>query len=124
MHLHLHLSPVFSSSDNNTGRMKLKILLALDLVSHISLSAALSGPQIARDLRSILSPGTGIFLPTDTNWANETTQRFQAWSAPSYVVSIKPAVKGDVQKVVSLTLVNLYSESNSSQRIGQVCCFQ
>jgi hypothetical protein len=77
-----------------------KVLLVLTLMDLPLLSEALNGPQIAYDLQSILSPGSGIYLPTDANWTTETTQRFNTWSAPTYVVSVKPALKEDVQKVV------------------------
>jgi hypothetical protein len=44
---------------------------------------------------------------SDGNWLNETTQRYNSWDAPTYVVSVKPALKEDVQKVVKRLLFYL-----------------
>lgn len=79
---------------------------ALVLVRLVSLSVALNGSQIVHDLGSVLTPESSIYLPTDPNWVKETTQRFDFWQAPTYIVSIKPAVKEDVQKVVRLSPLN------------------
>lgn len=46
------------------------------------------------------SPNTQIFFPSDPNYVNKTTQRWNTYSAPSYVASIKPGTETDVQKVV------------------------
>ena len=64
------------------------------------LSLALTGSEIKQDLSLVLSPQASISLPSDEGWANETVQRFDAWSAPTYIVSVKPTVEEDVQKVV------------------------
>lgn len=77
----------------------------------VPLSGALNGSEIALHLESILSLRSGIFLPTDKNWLNETTQRYQAWNAPTYVVSIKPASKEDVQDVVHSPLIGTSSDT-------------
>ena len=53
-------------------------------------------------LRQLLSPGTGIFLASDSNYTSETIQRWDAFSEPQYTVSVKPALETDVQKLVSL----------------------
>ncbi|KAF2816389.1 FAD-binding domain-containing protein [Mytilinidion resinicola] len=62
--------------------------------------------KIASDLGSTLSPSSSIYLPSDENWTNETTQRWNQWNAPSYVVSVKPAIKEDVQKVLQYAARN------------------
>lgn len=68
-----------------------------------SFAAAIAGT----DLKSILtqsknnwSPKTEIFFPSDANWLTETTQRWNIYSAPTYLASIKPGTEADVQKVV------------------------
>jgi len=55
-----------------------------------------------------LSPGTEIFLRSDENWANETTQRYTIHDAPTYFASVKPVDECDVQKIV-----RVYSHSES-----------
>ena len=62
---------------------------------------SLTGPAIAAHFRQVLSPKTGVYLPSDPAYASETTQRWNAYGAPSYVVSVKPALDTDVQKIVS-----------------------
>ncbi|TVY94171.1 FAD-linked oxidoreductase [Lachnellula willkommii] len=75
-------------------------ILSLALLGTPSLSETLNGTRIAHDLGSILSPKSSIYLPSDLHWANETTQRFNSWDAPTYVVSVKPGLTEDAQKVV------------------------
>ena len=57
-----------------------------------------------------LSPGTRVFLRTDSNWTNGTTQRYTTHDAPSYVASVKPALASDVQKVVWRHHRSLYTD--------------
>ena len=61
-----------------------------------------TGPEIAAYLRKHLSKTSEIFLPSESNYTLETTQRWNAFSAPTYVVSVKPATDSDVQKIVRL----------------------
>ena len=61
---------------------------------------ALSGPEVAAYFELALSPGSQVYLPTDSNYTVETTQRWNAFSAPTYMVSVKPAMERDVQKIV------------------------
>ncbi|KAI9789483.1 MAG: hypothetical protein M1816_006025 [Peltula sp. TS41687] len=75
----------------------------------VSLAAPAPAPASYVDLRSLLqhpsrrwSPQTQIFYPSDPNYANETTQRWTIYSAPSYLASIKPGTEEDVQQVVEL----------------------
>jgi hypothetical protein len=49
-----------------------------------------------------LSPGAEIFLPSDPNAANETTQRYTTWAEPTFIGTIKPATEADVQYIVGL----------------------
>jgi hypothetical protein len=84
-----------------------RTILALISLGVLSISEALNGTQIAHDLGSALSPQSSIYFPSDGNWLNETTQRYNSWDAPTYVVSVKPALKEDVQKVVKRLLFYL-----------------
>lgn len=78
------------------------------LVASVGIASAFAAAVPAVDLKSVLqqtknkwSPNTQIFFPTDPNYTNETTQRWNFYSAPSYLASIKPGSEADVQKVVS-----------------------
>ncbi|KAL8704353.1 MAG: hypothetical protein Q9201_002478 [Fulgogasparrea decipioides] len=82
------------------------ILRILIFVSLGQISLALTGSQIKYNLSLILSPQAGIYLPSDQFWANETVQRFDAWSAPTYIVSVKPAVEEDVQTLIQFSKRN------------------
>lgn len=71
----------------------------------ISSSFALN--HSSTELKSLLlhsryqwSPKTQIYFLDDSNWTNETTLRWNIYSAPSYVASIKPGCEEDVQRVV------------------------
>lgn len=80
-------------------------LLAATISALFSQStAAINGTLVAQDFRAILSQGSGIYLPSDENWEDETTQRWNLWNAPTYVISVKPALVEDVQKIVSYFL--------------------
>ena len=77
-------------------------------VASVGIASAFAAATPAVDLKSVLqqpknnwSPTTQIFFPTDPDYANETTQRWNFYSAPSYLASIKPGTEADVQKVVS-----------------------
>ena len=61
-----------------------------------------------------LSPGMRVFLRTDSNWTNETTQRYTTHDAPSYLASVKPALASDVQKVVWRHHRSLYTDCKVS----------
>lgn len=77
-------------------------------VASVGIASALAAAVPAVDLKSVLqqtkhqwSPDTQIFFPSDPNYTDETTQRWNFYSAPSYLASIKPGSEEDVQKVVS-----------------------
>ncbi|EHK97189.1 hypothetical protein M7I_7073 [Glarea lozoyensis 74030] len=54
----------------------------------------------ARDMQKLdLSEKTKIYLPSDASYVNQTIQRYTTFQAPTYKVSIKPALAGDVQKI-------------------------
>ncbi|CAI6338016.1 unnamed protein product [Periconia digitata] len=74
-------------------------ILALCLVN-LHLSSALSGEEIAKQLRSSLSPESGIYLPNDTEWQSKVLQPWNQWKAPVFKLSVKPNEQQDVQKVI------------------------
>ncbi|KAL3250621.1 hypothetical protein ABHI18_011094 [Aspergillus niger] len=75
----------------------MRLLLLIALFFHCS---ALNGTQIAHDLQYVLSSGSRFYFPNDAAWDADTTQRFDTWHAPTYIISIKPALVTDVQEVV------------------------
>lgn len=58
---------------------------------------AVTGPEVALYLQNSLSKASAIFLPSDSNY---TTQRWNLFMAPAYIVSVKPATDVDVQTIV------------------------
>jgi hypothetical protein len=65
---------------------------------------ALTGQQIAQDLQASLSTGSGIYLSSNPEYNIKITPRWDVYDPPTYVVAVKPALVGDVQKVVSTCL--------------------
>ena len=63
---------------------------------------AQTGPEIASYFRTHLSKPSDVYLPSDINYAQETIPRWNAFSAPTYIVSVKPATDHDVQKIVRI----------------------
>ena len=70
------------------------------LLCLIAGSLAQSGPEIASYFKTDLSPASAVYLPSESLFTQETTQRWNAFSSPSYVVSVKPTSDEDVQKIV------------------------
>ena len=68
---------------------------------------ALTGQDIADHFTSVLSVGSGVYLPAVNNLTEEITPRWNAYNPPTYVVFVKPVLTSDVQKIVSLQ--QLYS---------------
>ena len=68
----------------------------------ISLASAMSANEIAGYFRRTLSSASSVYLTSDPAAANATTRRWDLWSAPTYIVAVKPATRTDVQQVVSL----------------------
>ena len=48
-----------------------------------------------------LSEGTRVFFPNDGEFANETL-RWTTFHAPSYSVTVQPALESDIQRLVRL----------------------
>ncbi|KAI5917887.1 FAD-binding domain-containing protein [Camillea tinctor] len=64
-------------------------------------SWALVDPQsVHDDLESLLSPGAEVALRSNSTYAEDFTPRYNIATQPSYIVGVKPALVGDVQKVV------------------------
>ena len=76
---------------------------ALALV--IAAANALTGPDVAGYFQTHLTNASEVFLPNQSNYTQETTERWNAFSAPTYIVSVKPASDRDVQKIVILHLL-------------------
>ena len=75
---------------------------SLALFSVFGTVCAQTGAEVASYFRKHLSNASGIYLPSESNYTLETTQRWNAFSAPTYIVSVKPATDVDIQKIVSL----------------------
>lgn len=81
-------------------------LASCSLVTLLSLllpaAASSNSTQVLSALNaSGLSPGTQVFLPSDSDYTDETIQRWTIYDEPTYIASVKPALESDVQKVVS-----------------------
>lgn len=59
-----------------------------------------TGPEIAAYFKTHLSKAAEVYLPSQSNYTLETTARWNAFSAPTYVISVKPASDQDVQTLV------------------------
>ena len=78
--------------------------MRLTALVFIAAAKALTGPDVAKYFQTHLSQGSEVFLPSQSNYTQETTQRWNAFSAPTYIVSVKPASDRDVQKIVCHSL--------------------
>lgn len=79
----------------------LAIGLAL-LQATVCSSHPLTGPRITEDLRAQLSPRAEVVNTTDSAvWPEEFRPRYNIVAPPTYIVAVKPATVGDVQKLVS-----------------------
>ena len=76
---------------------------SLALFSVFGIVCAQPGAEVASYFRKHLSKASGIYLPSENNYTLETTQRWNAFSAPTYIISVKPATDLDIQKIVSLS---------------------
>lgn len=57
---------------------------------------AYTGPEIASYFKNHLSKAAEVYLPSQSNYSLDTTARWNAFSAPTYVISVKPACDQDV----------------------------
>ena len=72
------------------------------LYSLLVTTFAQTGPQIAAYFRQNLSNTSAVYLPYEADYSFETTQRWNLFSAPTYIISVKPTSELDVSKIVSL----------------------
>ena len=77
-------------------------LSIVTLFSVVATVSAQTGPEVASYFRKHLSKKSAVYLPSENNYTLETTQRWNAFSAPTYIVSVKPTTDLDVQKIVRL----------------------
>lgn len=63
---------------------------------------------------SSLSPGAQIFLPSDTNYTEDVTQRWTTYDAPTYIGAIKPATVKDIQNIVRRRLPFNYQTTSTT----------
>lgn len=79
---------------------------AFTLSTVFAATLAQTGPEIAAYFKTHLSKAADVYLPSESNYSLETTQRWNANRAPSYVVSVKPASNQDVQEIVCSQTTN------------------
>lgn len=104
----LSISPDISCFWNTNIHWALRMMFKYALILFCGiLSSAFALNHSSTELKSLLlqsryqwCPKTRIYFPDDPNWANATTQRWNVYSAPSYVASVKPGCEEDVQRVV------------------------
>ena len=70
------------------------------LLSALVTAFAQTSLEVASYFRKHLSNTSTVYLPHDGNYLLETTQRWNAFSAPTYMISVKPTSDLDVQKIV------------------------
>ncbi|RFU27488.1 hypothetical protein B7463_g8856, partial [Scytalidium lignicola] len=62
--------------------------------------AIASSPNSIQSLIPELSPSAEVFYLTDSNWINETIQRWTTVGEPTFFASIKPSLVSDIQTIV------------------------
>ncbi|KAH8799835.1 hypothetical protein F5884DRAFT_117923 [Xylogone sp. PMI_703] len=79
---------------------------ALAVLLTPALSCVLNSTEVKELFGPHLSPGAGIFFPTDANYTSEVIQRSSAYTNPTYFASIKPVTAADVQAIVRIASQN------------------
>ncbi|KAI4161931.1 MAG: hypothetical protein LQ342_004497 [Letrouitia transgressa] len=74
-----------------------------------SLIAASSSADIKSLFGPSLSPGAAILLPSDANYSQEVTQRWDVFVEPGYIGTIKPAIESDIQNIIQIATRNKIS---------------
>jgi hypothetical protein len=59
--------------------------------------------SITQTFQRSLSRDAQIFLATDPNYSNSTTQRWTLYEEPTYAAAIIPALASDVQAIVRIS---------------------
>lgn len=80
-------------------------LLSISLVLLSAVATCIATNVTAQEsysyLQQTLSPSSELFLSTDPNVRNDTTQRWSVYEQASYSLIVKPATETDVQSIVS-----------------------
>jgi fumiquinazoline A oxidase len=75
-----------------------------------SLGLAVAHASSSTNLTTLYGPGLSaeaeIFYPSDSDWSEEVTQRWNLNGAPTYFGAIKPATEEDVQHIVRISVEN------------------
>lgn len=87
--------------------MSFHSLFVLTLLTFSSITSALPAATITAQLRSQLSPGSKIYLPSDVNYTEEVTARWTIYDGPTFRAVIQPASESDVQTIVSSSLPSM-----------------
>ena len=74
--------------------------LVIILPAFLRIIAALPFANITTQLKSQLSPGSHIYLPSDLNYTGEVTARWTIYDGPTFKAVIQPALESDVQTIV------------------------
>ncbi|KAG4025711.1 hypothetical protein MFRU_052g00300 [Monilinia fructicola] len=83
--------------------LKLYIFAIIYFLSNLSLALnELSAQLIAAYFNQILSSGSEVWLPNETNYTSSITQRWTVYppAEPTYIVALKPALPSDIQKII------------------------
>ncbi|MCJ1282144.1 hypothetical protein MMC26_001467 [Xylographa opegraphella] len=67
---------------------------------------AQTGPEVALYFRKHLSSASAVYLPSEANYSVDTTQRWNAFRAPTYIISVKPTTDSDVQKIIEYAFLH------------------
>ncbi|KAI4235936.1 MAG: hypothetical protein L6R40_006304 [Gallowayella cf. fulva] len=97
------------------------MLLSLALLSILPAVWGTTRADIRHLFSSRLSSDTRIFLPSDANFSQEVTQRWDIFTEPNYLGVIKPATEQDVQTIVGIQLllhVQVGRSLSSGPRLG------
>lgn len=77
------------------------------LLSAVSLASTIPSATIQTYLKDHLSSGSEVFLPSESAYATELTERWNAYDAPTYIVGVKPATVEDVSIIVCRIYVTM-----------------
>ncbi|MCJ1386176.1 hypothetical protein MMC17_009302 [Xylographa soralifera] len=85
----------------------MKLLLSvLRLLSVLVTAFAQTGPEVASYFRNHLTNASAIYVPPQSTYEADTTQRWNAFSAPTYIISVKPTTDLDVQKIIEYAFLH------------------
>lgn len=70
-------------------------------LAFVSLVLAAPSVNVKSLFASSLSKDTEFFLPSDANYSQSVTQRWDIFTEPTYLGAVKPATEKDIQTIVS-----------------------